>query len=184
MSRIPYPRLDDLSPAKRAFATDPKLRMLNVIRMAMHTPDGMWEKQRDFSVSAVGPSLIGPRLREILVLRVGALSNSEYELHHHRSLARNQGIDDATIRAVEEGDFAALGEKESVVAQFTSEVVDKVSPSDEIVRLARAHFSDPAIFEMVALIGIYMMNARIIGVGGLELDGHAVESWEKDKITG
>ena len=183
MSRIPYPKLEDLSPAKRAFATTPGMRMLNIIRMAMHTPDGMWEKQRDFSVSAVGPSLIGPRLREILVLRIGALSNSEYELHHHRSLARNQGIDDATIRAVEKGDFASLGEKESVVAQFTSELVTNVSPSDQTLALARAHFSDAAIFEMVAIIGIYMMNARIIAVGGCELDGQAVESWDKDKIT-
>ncbi len=183
MSRIPYQKPDELSEAKRTFLATPGLRLLNIIRMALHTPDAMWEPQKAFSVSAIGPSLIGPKLREVLVLRVGVLSDSEYELHHHRSIARNLGLADATIRAVVGGDYEALEEKERVVAQFTDEVVRDVSPSDPTLAAARALFSDAAIFEMIAVIGIYMMNARIVGVGGCEIDTTAVESWDKDRIT-
>jgi alkylhydroperoxidase family enzyme len=183
MSRIPYPKLEELSEAKRKFVATPGLRLLNIIRMALHTPDSMWEPQKAFSVSAIGPSLIGPLLREVVVLRIGVLSDSEYELHHHRSIARNLGMADAKIDIVVRGDYDALDEKERVVAQFTDEVVRDVSPSDPTLAAARAHFSDAAIFEMVAIIGIYMMNARIIAVGGCEIDSTAIESWDKDKIT-
>jgi hypothetical protein len=37
------------------------------------------------------------------------------------------------------------------------------------------------IFEMVAIIGVYMMTARVAAVGGCEVDGAAVASWDKEK---
>ena len=183
MSRIPYPRLDELSDAKRAFATAPGRRMLNVMRMAMHAPDAIWDAQKAFATTAIGETLIGPRLREILVLRVGALSASAYELHHHRSLARALGIADAAVEAVIAGDFDALADADRVVAMFTSEVVRDVSPTAETLAAARALFPDAAIFEMIAIIGIYMMNARVIAVGGCEIDETAVSDWAVDRIA-
>lgn len=184
MSRIPYPKLETLSDAKRAFATAPGRRMLNVIRMAMHTPDPMWDAQKNFSITAIGPSLIGAELREIVVLRVGALSHSDYELHHHRTIARALGMADAVIEAAIAGDYAALAPDARAVARFTSEVVTDVSPSDDTIAATRALFSDAAIFEMVGIIGIYMMNARVIAVGGCAVDEVAVARWDDAEIGG
>ena len=181
MSRIPYPELADLSEAKRAFVAAPGHRLLNVIRMALHTPDGLWERQRDLSVATVTLASMDHRLREVLILRVAHLSNSDYELFHHLSIARNLGMSEEALKALETGDFAVLREEERVVAQFTTEVVRDVSPSDETLAATRALFSDPLIFEMVAIIGVYMMTARVIAVGGCEIDGTAVSSWDKEK---
>jgi 4-carboxymuconolactone decarboxylase len=181
MSRIPYPDRDNLSEIKRAYLDAPDRRLLNVVRMAMHTPDGLWERQRDLATATVFDTTINPRLREVLILRVGAISRSDYELHHHRSIALRLGMDPAVIAAIESGDFAALEEEERVVAQFTTEIVEDVSPSDATLAAARALFSDATIFEMIAIIGVYMMTARIIGASGCEIDGVAISSWETEK---
>ena len=184
MSRIPYPELADLSEGKRAALASPTHRVLNVVRMAMHTPDGLWERQRDLSVATVVMSSMDPKLREVLILTVAHLSNSEYELFHHLSIARNLGMDEAVLGALERGDYEALGKAERVVALFTAELVMDVSPSDKTLRAARALFSDPMIFEMIAIIGVYMMTARVAAVGGCEVDGAAVASWDKEKASG
>lgn len=184
MSRIPYPSPDSLSPAKRAFVASPTHRLLNVVRMALHTPDGLWERQRDLSVATVLMSSMDPRLREVLILVVGHLSDSEYELFHHRSIARNIGMAEATLQAIERGDYAALAEDERVVAQFTAELVRDVSPTDDTLAATRALFSDAMIFEMIAIIGVYMMTARVAAVGGCEVDDMAVSNWDKEKEGG
>ena len=63
----------------------------------------------------------------------------------------------------------------------TTEVVRDVSPSEATLAATRALFSDALIFEMVAIIGVYMMTARVIAVGGCEIDGEAVSSWDAEK---
>ena len=183
MSRIPYPEIADLSEAKQAFVASPEHRLLNVVRMALHTPDGLWERQSALSAATVLMSNMDPLLREVLILTVAHLSKSEYELFHHLSIARNLGMAETTLQAIERGDYAALSEAEQAVAQFTAEVVRDVSPSDETLAAARALFSDPMIFEMIAIIGVYMMTARVAAVGGCEIDGAAVASWDKEKAS-
>jgi len=181
MSRIPYPEPADLSELKRAYAAAPDRRLLNIARMAMHTPDALWQTQLDLATAAVFKTTMDPRLREVLILCVASLSHSEYELHHHRSIARTVGFDAAAIRALERGDFTGLSPEERVVAKFTTEVVQNVGPSDETLAATRALLSDAVIFEMVAIIGVYMMTARVIAVGGCEPDEVAVSTWDKEK---
>ncbi len=181
MSRIPYPKLADLSEQKKAFVASPGTRMLNVIRMALHTPDGLWERQSALSAATVTMSNMDQPLREVLILTVAHISKSDYELFHHVSIAKTLGMSDAALKALETGNYGPLTEQERAVAQFTAEVVKDVAPSDATLAEARKHFSVPMIFEMVAIIGVYMMTARVIGVSGCEIDGEAVSSWDDEK---
>jgi 4-carboxymuconolactone decarboxylase len=181
MPRIPYPETEHLSDAKRAYVDQLGPRMLNVVRMSLHTPHGLWEAQRDLAGGSVLKATIDPWLREILILRVAYLSRSDYELYHHLSIARNLGMSEATIAALESGDFTALTPEERAVAQFTTEVVEDITPTDTALAAVRALLPDALVFEMIALIGNYMMTARVIGVSGCELDGTALAGFERDK---
>jgi len=181
MSRIPYPDPADLSDEKRAYVEQVGPRMLNVVRMSLHTPHGLWEAQRDLAAGSVMKATIDPRLREVLILRVAHLSKSEYELYHHLSIARNLGLSEAVLAALESGDYAALSPQERAIAQFTTEVVEDIAPSDETLAAVRALFSDALVFEMIALIGNYMLTARVVGVSGCGLDGSALAGFERDK---
>ncbi len=42
---------------------------------------------------------------------------------------------------------------------------------------ARAHFSDELLFEAVVILGYYMLTARVIGVGGVDLEEKPVTTW-------
>lgn len=183
MSRIPYPDPARLSPAKREYAANPDRRMLNIAWMAMHAPDPFWKAQLDLATAAVFDSAMDPKHREVLILTVAGISRCEYELFHHRSIARTLGFDDATVEALITGNIDGLPHDQKVVAQFTAEVVRDVAPRDETIAAVRALLSDELIFEMVAIICLYMTTARIIGVGGVEIDEHAVSSWDKEVTT-
>lgn len=184
MPRMPYPDPSQLSEAKRAYVEEMGARMLNVVRMAMHTPDGLWEKQRDLSAGSVRLPTLDPLDREVLILVVGFLSKSDYVLFHHVSIARNLGMSEQVIAAIGAGDYDALGARAEAIAQFTQEVVRDVTPGDEALAALRAHFSDAHVFEMITLIGNYMMTARMAGVSGCELDGNAIAGWAWDRKPG
>jgi 4-carboxymuconolactone decarboxylase len=181
MNRIPYPDPASLSEAKRAYLDAPNLRLLNIARISMVAPDPIWRATVDMALAVVNNTLIDDRMREIIVLRVAYLSNSAYELFHHVSLARSLGIGDAAIAGLESGDFSALAPDEAAVAQFTTEVVRDVSPTDQTLAAMRALYSDERIFEMLGIIGSYMNAARVAAVAGIENDDIAITSWARER---
>lgn len=178
MSRIPYPSLDNLSKIKHAWIFDPTRKyLLNVTKMTLHIPDGIWQTHSQFARAMITKTTLEKRHKELIIVRVGYLQNSEYELYHHRSIAENVGISQEHLAALLSEDVSSLPDKERALAEFVTEVVRDVSPSDATLAAARAHFSDPLLFEAVAVIGYYMMTARIIGVGGVDLDPAPVTTW-------
>lgn len=183
MNRIPYPDPATLSAEKRAYLDNPALRVLNIARISMHAPDPIWRAIVDMAIAVITDTISDNWLREIIVLRVGSLSHSEYELHHHRSMARSVGFSEQQIEGLIEGDFSALAPRDRIVAQFTTEVVRDVDPADATVAAMRAEFSDEHIYEMLGTIGSYMNAARMAAVARIGNDEIAVTSWEEERQT-
>lgn len=179
MSRIPYPDPETVSAEKRAVLDGAEGRVLNVSRMAMHAPDPLWLLQRRLGRAAIYDTTLDDRLREMLILRVAYLCRSDYELFHHLSIAENLGVTAEQRDAMRSGDFSGLTAQERALADFVTEVVRDVSPSDATLQAARAEFSLTHIFEMVVLIGSYMLTARVAAVGGVEPDADAVTGWHR-----
>lgn len=176
-SRIPYPSLNDLSPEKHARVFDPARKvLLNVSRMALHASDGLWVAQAVLGRATIDAD-IDARLRELVILRVAYLQQSDYELFHHRAIARRLGVTDAELAAVESDDLSALTPAEQVLLHFASEVVLEVSPSDDALNAMRAHYTDRFLFDIVILIGSYMLTARLAAVGGVETEDQPVTGW-------
>lgn len=178
MSRIPYPPLDRLSPVKHARIFDPARKVvLNVSKMALHIPDPLWEAMADLGRATIYGTTMDARLREMVIVRVAHLQQSDYELFHHRAIAVNQGVTPAELAALEGGDLGLLAPDERALIDYVSEVVRDVSPCDATLAVARKHFPDSLLFEAIVIIGGYMMTARIAAVGGVEFDPQPVESW-------
>ena len=177
MSRIPYPDLDNLSPPKQAAVDDWGKQMLNVSHMLLHCSDEIWLGQRALARSTVLNATIELRLRELLILRVAYLSDSEYELFHHLSLAEKFGASAAEIEAMRTGNFSAIGRTEAALGRFVTGTVRDVDPGPEVMEEARQHFSDAHLVEMIMIIGYYMMVARAIAATGVELEKEAVTDW-------
>lgn len=176
-SRIPYPAIDDLSPAKHARIFDPSRKvLLNVSRMALHASDGLWGAQAALGRATIDSDL-DPRLREMVILRVAHLQNSEYELFHHRSIARHLGIGDAVLAAIESEDHTALAPQDAALIGFVSAVVRDVSPDDATLAAMRAHYDDRFVFDIVVVVGSYMLTARLAAVGGVAIEDQPVAGW-------
>lgn len=176
-SRIPYPTADQLSPLKRAhvYAADRK-HFLNVMRMALHASDGLWAAQAALGRATIDADL-DTRLREMVILRIGYLERSEYELFHHRVLGRTFGVGDAEQTAILSDDTSALAAPDRALIDFVTEVVRQVSPGDAVLAEMRRHFSDRVLFDVLVVIGSYMMTARMLAVGGVMPDAAPVTGW-------
>jgi len=177
MMRIPYPPIESLSEAKRAVVGDGYETMLNISRALLHLPDAFWLAQRGLARATIYDATIGDATRELVILRVAALSSSEYELFHHLSIAAKVGVASTTRDAMCSGDFTALPSKERTLAEFVTELVRDVSPGDAALAAMRNHFSDGQLFEIVAVVGYYMLIARIAAVAGIPKDVAAVSAW-------
>jgi alkylhydroperoxidase family enzyme len=112
-----------------------------------------------------------------MILRLAYIWNSEYELFHHLAIARNLGLTEEKIAALESGEFAALDDQERAIAQFATEVWHDVSPSDKTLAAVRAFLPDSTIFEMIPVMASYFITARVVAIGGVEIDGEPVGVW-------
>ena len=175
-SRIPYPSLDNLSPAKHARVFDPNKNLLNVSRMALHASDALWGTQAALGRATIDADL-DPRLRELAVVRVAWLQHSEYELFHHRPLATRFGVGDAELAAITGGDLSVLGAADRVLIDFVDQIVRDVSPGDAAVDAMRDHYDIQFLFDIVCVIGSYMLTARLAALGGVEIEDQPVKSW-------
>ena len=177
MSRIPYPDRKTLSPAKQEAMALYGEKTLNVSRMSMHAPEKHWAAQRALGFASLQTATIAPRLRELIILCVAYLSGSDYEAYHHESLAAKAGISQAECAALKAGDFSRLSPLEQDVCLFVTELVLHVSPSDEVLAAVRARMPDERVFEIVMIVGAYMLTARVAAVGGVEKESQPIGDW-------
>lgn len=144
--------------------------------MAMHASDGLWAAQAALGRATIDADL-DPRLRELVILRTAWLDGSEYELFHHRALARRAGLDEAEVAAIVGGDQAGFSAAERTLLAFVDGVVRDASPSDAVIAEMRRHYPDRLVFDVVVVIGSYMMTARLAAVGGVGTEDRPVTEW-------
>ena len=112
-----------------------------------------------------------PRLREISILRVGNLTQSEYEFKHHSVLALQCGISQPQIDQVSHwSDSKLFDEQERAVLGYTDEVTQNIKVKDETFTRLRGLFSEHTIVELTTLIGYYGMVCRILVALEVELE--------------
>lgn len=173
MPRIPYPDVAGLpETAQKILAGTP----LNVVRIGAVASPSLFEAQGRLSYAIADPEVLEPRLREAAILRVAHLSNSAYELHHHRPIARAAGLSEDDLAAIERRAYDRLDPTLAAVCRFTDEVVLDLTPSDATLAALRALVSDQVVVNLVLAAGCYMTVARLIAATGIELDETALEA--------
>src|ERR1700761_9168207 len=95
MARLPYLEADQVAPEYR----DMLKRNTNLHKLLVNSPD----MARAFN--GVGgyirfKSKLNPRLRELAILQVGWLEQSEYEFTHHVKIGKEFGVTDEDIAGV------------------------------------------------------------------------------------
>jgi 4-carboxymuconolactone decarboxylase len=121
-----------------------------------------------FNVHLLFQSTLPARMRELAILRVAHLLNSEYEWRHHVSMGRAVGLSDAAIEGAARGEGA--DELDQAVLDAVDQLQDKANLSDQTWAQLSAHLDERQRMDLVFTIGCYGALAMAINTFGVEPD--------------
>ena len=100
---------------------------------------------------------------EMVILRVGHLRESEYELQQHQRLARSRGVDSALQERIFAGpDAEGLTDRQRTLLRAVDEFVTRRDVSDTTFAAMQTYLSKQQIIELCALAGHYDSIAGIL----------------------
>ncbi len=174
MERVEYP-----DPSK--FTQEQKEQFdrlpINLTRMLLHCPVPMVQSVLDFGLSFRTGNL-DPKIRELVILRMGILRGSSYELLHHLPVAKIAGLSEMEISVITSTQPSGLNEKLSLMLQLTDDCSQLGKVSDSTFEKLAKIFSAAEIAEATLLAGFYEMVACFLETMGVKLDEHPL-SWGK-----
>ena len=104
------------------------------------------------------------RETELVILRVAALTGSEYEATQHRRLARRAGLTADEIDRVPAGPTApGWSERDRLLLEVTDELHAQRDLGDATWARLRGTFDEPTCIEVLMLVGHYEMLATTLG---------------------
>ena len=150
---------------------------INLTRMLLHCPVPMVQSFLDFGLSfRVGN--LDPKIRELVILRMGTLKGSSYELLHHLPAARMAGLSQMEISAITSANSSGLNEKFSLMLQLADDCSQLGKVSDSTFENLTKIFSAAEIAEATLLAGFYEMVACFLETMGVRLDEDGL-NWGK-----
>ena len=166
MPRISYRDPDSApEPIREVIAQTP----LALLRIVAHA-DSAFEPWLRYSNTLLRGLELDPLLRELAILQVARLSDSEYEWVQHVPIAQSFGASAETIAAIQggRGEDPVLTEQHRRILAFTREVVVDGAASEQAVAAMTESLGERGLVELLLVIGNYLGLARLIATVGLE----------------
>jgi 4-carboxymuconolactone decarboxylase len=99
---------------------------------------------------------LSPRVREVVILAVGAAWQADYELYAHVAVARKAGLSDEAARAVATGSLPhELSDDEKIALRLTQQLSTSHRLDESLYREAEKSFGAKGLIDIAFLIGIY-----------------------------
>lgn len=181
MNRIPLVPVEELTPAQRdAYDNKPggKLNLSRLLAHAQTMQPGISQAVQAMMMDITVP----PLERQICVLAVLHLDRGEYEWAQHMQVSKAMGIPDEKVAAIANDRFGdpVFNEREKALLAFTRQVVKTVRVDDFVFNAVNAFYTPRQIVELIHVIGLYMLFARVSEVAELEIDAiGGGEFWKK-----
>ena len=145
-------------------------RILNLYKVAAHSPKVFLNLIR-LGNSVIGRMELPPRLREIVILRVAKLTGSEYEWAQHTPVALEVGVSQKQLDSISDWKSSSeFNNEERAVLQYTDEVAQNVTVTDQTFNRLKNFFNEQTIVELTITIGYYGMLARLLVPLQVEVD--------------
>ncbi|MEZ0362836.1 carboxymuconolactone decarboxylase family protein [Mycobacterium sp. pUA109] len=174
VARIPSPGLRELGVINWVICTLAS-RRLRVPEMHLFTTLGQHKRLLwawlPFGGMLLSLGKLPKRDTELVILRVGHLRGCEYELQHHRRIARGAGLDEAEQRRIFEGPQAeGLTERQRALLTATDELLETRTLSDAAWHALAEHLDRPQLIEFITLAGQYDALAATLTALNVPLD--------------
>jgi 4-carboxymuconolactone decarboxylase len=100
---------------------------------------------------------------EIVILTVGAVWQSPYELYAHSAVARKVGVSEAVIHGLCRGETPAeLTPGQLVAHRFARQLTLEYRVDDQLYREAEAQFGAATLVDLVYLVGLYLLTCALL----------------------
>jgi 4-carboxymuconolactone decarboxylase len=96
------------------------------------------------------------RVRQVVILAVGAVWRADYELYAHSAAARPAGVSEHAVKALANGEIPdELSEDEKIAGRLARQLTSTHRVDDTLYSEAEKAFGSQGLVDMVALIGAY-----------------------------
>jgi alkylhydroperoxidase family enzyme len=155
---------------------------LSVFRVLLHHPVLAGAIYRLLS-TLLWKGTLDARLRELVIMRIGWRTASEYEWTQHWRVSRLLEIPERDLLAVRDWHGAdCFGAAERAVLAATDETLDVGAISPETWAECAEHLSSEALLELVVAIGNWRMFSSLLRSLEVPLED-GVEPWPPDGTT-
>jgi 4-carboxymuconolactone decarboxylase len=168
MVRLPYADTDSApSSIREVLGRHP----VSFLRMLAHA-EGAFDPWLDYTRALLGELQLEPILRELAILQVARLVDSEYQWVQHAVIARAVGASPEQIAAIEEGreDAPCLDEAQREVLRFAREVAVDGGASEEALAALAGRLGPRQVMELLLVIGQWLSICAIVATLGLQPD--------------
>jgi alkylhydroperoxidase family enzyme len=174
VARIPYHDLQNI-PVELSEMIAAR-RPLNLYRMLPHAVTIMPGFLK-MGLAIRTETSLAPKIREMVILRTGALMNARYEMHQHRRIAKTEGIAQQDIDAAcTPGNESGCGALEQLVLRFTDAVVQQPKVPDALFNAIVEKFECRGACELLLTAGFYMMVSRFLENTGVDIENKPASS--------
>jgi alkylhydroperoxidase family enzyme len=156
---------------------------LNVMRALLQNPE-VTAAQSQLGGVLMGSKTLNPRLRELVILRTGWRTKSEYEFCQHVGIARQIKMSDEEILGVRDpGNCKAFSEVDRAVVAMADELSDNAQVSSSTWSILQRFFSPAELVELVLVSGFWRMMAGFLKTAEIPLDpiDPTVTGWPEGK---
>ena len=139
-------------------------RLSTLDRLLLHSPPVAEGWNALLGALRSGTTLPGD-LRELVILRVGALNGAEFEWAAHEPIGRREGLTEPQLRALRAADALAepvWSPAQAAVVAFTDVATRAVAVPDDVFAAVRERLDDRQVVELTALVAGYAMVSRFL----------------------
>jgi 4-carboxymuconolactone decarboxylase len=148
----------------------PGRRMINLYPTMANNPKLM-DRWLTFAGYILRESTLPPREREILILRIGWLCQSEYEFGQHTLVGKSAGLTDDEIKRITEGPKAAGWDPfDATLIQAVDELHADAFITDATWNALAKRYNQQQLMDVVATVGQYNLVSMFLNSFGVQLD--------------
>lgn len=173
----PAPRVTPLLPAdcddqtrQLLEATQMGGRVLNIFATLAHHPD-LLRRWLVFGTHVLAKSTLGPRERELLILRTGWNCRAEYEWGQHVVIGRQCGLTDDEIQRITAGpDAPGWDPFDAALLRAADELHRDSRIGDATWQALRARYDTKQLMDVIFAVGQYTLVSMALNTLGVQLD--------------
>lgn len=151
---------------------------LNIVRTLVQHPK-LFKAWSPFSIHIMMANSLSPRDREILILRAGFLCRSAYEVAQHSVIARQVGLSDEDIKAIEAGPRTKrLNERERLLLKAADELIGDHCIADATWAALSKIYSREQLMDLVFTVANYTLVSMALNSFGVQIEGDVESHWK------